>query len=71
MNIGINMLQIRHKSIKIFPLLKIHLLMLILLKIIDKKQFTSIFIDSDDKYTLLLGVLNIMNIIDNPSKPIE
>ena len=45
--------------------------MLVLLKIINKKQAFSILIASDDKHTVLLEVLNIINNIDNPSKPIE
>jgi CMP-N-acetylneuraminic acid synthetase len=44
------MLQIIHKNFKTIPLQKIHLLMLILLKIINKEHFSSVFIDSDDKH---------------------
>lgn len=43
--------------------------MLILLKIINKKQFSSIFIDSEDKYESQLKLLNTINNIDNPSNP--
>ena len=61
------MLQKKYKNYKIFRSQKIHLLMLILLKIINKKQSFSIFIDVEDKHILQLKVLNIINNNDKPS----
>ncbi len=65
------MLQRIYRNNKIFRLLKKHLLMLILLEIVNKKQTFSIFMDVEDKHISLSKVLKMMNSIDNPSNAIE